>query len=41
VTDLLGAKISAPTRHAAIKRALLAMFATGPQAELARSVATV
>jgi [protein-PII] uridylyltransferase len=41
VTDLLGAKISAPTRHAAIKRALLAMFATGPQAELTRSAAAV
>ena len=39
VTDLLGAKISAPMRHAAIKRALLAMFANGPQAELSRSAA--
>ncbi len=39
VTDLLGAKISSPTRHAAIKRALIAMFASGPQAELARSAA--
>jgi [protein-PII] uridylyltransferase len=39
VTDLLGAKISAPTRHAAIKRALLVMFANGPQAELTRSAA--
>ncbi len=29
VTDLLGAKISSPTRQAAIKRALLQLFATG------------
>jgi [protein-PII] uridylyltransferase len=28
VTDLLGAKITAPTRQAAIKRPLLALFAT-------------
>jgi [protein-PII] uridylyltransferase len=27
VTDLLGAKIASPTRQAAIKRALLALFA--------------
>jgi [protein-PII] uridylyltransferase len=39
VTDLLGAKISSPTRHAAIKRALIAMFTSGPQAELGRSAA--
>jgi [protein-PII] uridylyltransferase len=38
VTDLLGAKISSPTRHAAIKRALIAMF-TGAEAEAARSAA--
>src|SRR5689334_1686165 len=36
VTDLLGAKISSPTRNAAIKRALIAMFA-GSEAEHARS----
>jgi [protein-PII] uridylyltransferase len=29
VTDLLGAKISSPPRHAAIKRALIQMFAAG------------
>jgi [protein-PII] uridylyltransferase len=38
VTDLLGAKISSPTRHAAIKRALVQMFST--EAEHARSAAT-
>jgi len=31
VTDLLGDKISSPTRQAAIKRALLALFAGGAQ----------
>ncbi|HEU5275108.1 MAG TPA: ACT domain-containing protein, partial [Xanthobacteraceae bacterium] len=36
VTDLLGAKISSPTRNAAIKRALIAMFA-GSETEHARS----
>jgi [protein-PII] uridylyltransferase len=35
VTDLLGAKISSPTRHAAIKRALIQMFSI--EAEHARS----
>jgi [protein-PII] uridylyltransferase len=39
VTDLLGAKIASPTRHAAIKRALIQMFAAGADAELARSAA--
>jgi [protein-PII] uridylyltransferase len=39
VTDLLGAKISSPTRHAAIKRALIQMFAAGAEADLARSAA--
>jgi [protein-PII] uridylyltransferase len=39
VTDLLGAKISSPTRHAAIKRALIQMFAAGAEAEAARSAA--
>ncbi len=38
VTDLLGAKISSPTRHAAIKRALIAMFASA-ESEAARSAA--
>jgi len=38
VTDLLGAKISSPTRQAAIKRALLALFARRSQdAKLAAS----
>jgi [protein-PII] uridylyltransferase len=40
VTDLLGAKIFSPTRHAAIKRALIAMFAGGAQGEAARSAAS-
>jgi [protein-PII] uridylyltransferase len=35
VTDLLGAKLSSPTRQAAIKRALLQLFATGAAAETA------
>jgi [protein-PII] uridylyltransferase len=39
VTDLLGAKIFSPTRHAAIKRALIAMFAGGTDGQPARSVA--
>jgi [protein-PII] uridylyltransferase len=34
VTDLLGDKISAPTRQAAIKRALLALFAGGAEGGL-------
>jgi [protein-PII] uridylyltransferase len=33
VTDLLGAKISSPPRHAAIKRALIQMFAAGAATE--------
>jgi [protein-PII] uridylyltransferase len=37
VTDLLGAKISSPTRHAAITRALIQTFST--EAEHARSAA--
>jgi [protein-PII] uridylyltransferase len=40
VTDLLGAKISSPTRNAAIKRALIQMFAAGAEAD-ARSAAAV
>jgi len=39
VTDLLGAKISSPTRHAAIKRALIQTFAAGAAAEAAQNVA--
>jgi [protein-PII] uridylyltransferase len=39
VTDLLGAKIASPTRHAAIKRALIQMFAAGTEGDLMRSVA--
>jgi [protein-PII] uridylyltransferase len=39
VTDLLGAKIFSPTRHAAIKRALIAMFAGGAEGQTARSAA--
>jgi [protein-PII] uridylyltransferase len=35
VTDLLGAKISSPTRHAAIKRALIVMFTTDADARSA------
>ncbi len=31
VTDLLGAQITSPTRQAAIKRALIALFARGGQ----------
>jgi [protein-PII] uridylyltransferase len=36
VTDLLGAKIGSPTRQAAIKRALLALF---PRPEEAKQLA--
>ena len=39
VTDLLGAKIASPTRHAAIKRALIQMFAAGAEADLVKSAA--
>jgi [protein-PII] uridylyltransferase len=39
VTDLLGAKIFSPTRHAAIKRALIAMFTGGAEGEAARGAA--
>src|SRR5262249_23316514 len=39
VTDLLGAKIASPTRHAAIKRALIQMFAAGAGGELVGSPA--
>ena len=33
VTDLLGDKITSPTRQAAIKRALLALFAGGAEGD--------
>ena len=39
VSDLLGAKISSPTRNAAIKRALIQMFAAGAEGDLVRSAA--
>jgi [protein-PII] uridylyltransferase len=40
VTDLFGAKIASPTRQAAIKRALLQLFATnGEERRMARSAA--
>ena len=39
VTDLLGAKIFSPPRHAAIKRALIAMFTGAAESEAARSAA--
>jgi len=38
VTDLMGAKISSPTRNAAVKRALLGLFAL-PQEAAARRAA--
>jgi [protein-PII] uridylyltransferase len=38
VTDLMGAKISSPTRNAAIKRALIGLFAAGNEAAPRRSV---
>ena len=37
VTDLLGAKISSPTRQAAIKRALLQLFAASEPQPVKRS----
>jgi [protein-PII] uridylyltransferase len=39
VTDLMGAKISSPTRNAAVKRALIGLFAL-PQEEERRAAAT-
>ena len=41
VTDLLGDKISSPTRQAAIKRALLALFANGAESAEPRKSAAV
>jgi [protein-PII] uridylyltransferase len=37
VTDLMGAQINSPTRQAAIKRALIALFATGDDARPAKA----
>ena len=39
VTDLLGAKIASPTRQAAIKRALIQLFAAGPLPAVQRAAA--
>ena len=39
VTDLLGAKITSPTRHAAVKRAMIQMFAAGSEENVTRSAA--
>jgi [protein-PII] uridylyltransferase len=39
VTDLLGAKISSPTRQAAIKRALIKLFAVAADAKAAKMAA--
>ena len=38
VTDLMGAQITSPTRQAAIKRALIALFASGEKDGKARSI---
>jgi [protein-PII] uridylyltransferase len=37
VTDLMGAQITSPTRQAAIKRALVALFATGEDDKQAKA----
>ncbi len=39
VTDLLGAKIASPTRHAAIKRALIQLFTSGADTTPQRAAA--
>ena len=39
VTDLIGAQITSPTRQAAIKRALVALFASGEEDKQAKTVA--
>jgi [protein-PII] uridylyltransferase len=39
VTDLMGAQITSPTRHAAIKRAMIALFAPDTAAKSAKSAA--
>ncbi|MGB8576754.1 MAG: ACT domain-containing protein, partial [Pseudolabrys sp.] len=40
VTDLMGAQINSPTRQAAIKRALIALFAAGEEGKPARTAAS-
>jgi [protein-PII] uridylyltransferase len=40
VTDLMGAQINSPTRQAAIKRALIALFAAGDEGKPARTAAS-
>jgi [protein-PII] uridylyltransferase len=40
VTDLMGAQITSPTRQAAIKRALIALFATGEESKSAKVAAS-
>jgi [protein-PII] uridylyltransferase len=40
VTDLMGAQITSPTRQAAIKRALIALFADGEGSKAAKSTAS-
>jgi len=39
VTDLMGAQINSPTRQAAIKRALIALFAAGEEEKRAKTAA--
>jgi len=39
VTDLMGAKISSPTRNAAVKRALIGVFALPQEGAAARQAA--
>jgi [protein-PII] uridylyltransferase len=39
ITDLMGAQITSPTRQAAIKRALIALFAAGEEAKSAKDSA--
>src|SRR5258707_7258345 len=39
VTDLMGAQINSPTRQAAIKRALIALFAAGRREKTAKTQA--
>jgi [protein-PII] uridylyltransferase len=41
VTDLLGAKITSPTRGVAIKRALLQLFAATEETKIAKEIAAV
>jgi len=37
VTDLMGAQINSPTRQAAIKRALIALFTVGEESKPAKA----